>query len=174
MYNYVLKNLIISFRKQDMTAFGIIFDEFKGLINFYSNKLCDDDLAGELTLFLIELLYKINLNRFSPDKNNSIKKYIAVSIRNKYIALSKSLNKEKLLKSYSFDDEIKQIPFNEDDICIKEALEYLTERQRNIIVYKYVYCLSDSQISQMLNISRQAVNKLKNKGLKELKLYYDI
>ena len=56
------------------------------------------------------------------------------------------------------------------DIC--DALENLTERQKGVIICKYIYCLSDSQISEIFKISRQSVNKLKNRALNVLKEYY--
>ena len=68
-----------------MTAFTLIFEEFKKLINFYGAKLCYEDAVPELTLFLIELLYEINLDRFPDDNQEDIHKYIAACIKNKYI-----------------------------------------------------------------------------------------
>ena len=93
MYNYLLLSLVKNFRKNDETAFDMIYEEFKGLINFYARKLQYEDATGELTLFFIELLLSNRLLKFQPDKSDSLKRYIAVSIRNKYIALSKEKQK---------------------------------------------------------------------------------
>ena len=62
MCNRCLKLLIEKFRKQDITVFPILYDVFKRLIIFYSNKLNYDDAVSELTLFLVELFYKIDLS----------------------------------------------------------------------------------------------------------------
>lgn len=64
-----------------MTAFPLIFEEFKKLINFYGAKLGYEDAASELTLFLIEMLYEINLSKFPDDSGEDIQKYIVVSIK---------------------------------------------------------------------------------------------
>lgn len=170
MQNSLLIPLVLRFRNQDMCAFNMIYDEFKRLIYHYSGKLWDDDAVGELTLFLIELLYSAPVERFPPDETDSFKRYIAVAIKHKYIALLK----DKLKNEHTCD--ILESDFFEEDILsnisVKEALKCLSSKQRIIIVYKYFYCLPDSQIAQILGITRQAVNRLKNRALSLLKEFY--
>ncbi len=173
MYNYLLKELIERFKKQEISAFEMIYEEFKGLMNYYARKLAYEDAIGELTLFLIELIYGVKLTKFSYDKTDSLHRYIAVAIRNKYIELSKKKSRENNFCLELYESDIKQNSFIER-IQVEEALQYLTERQRKIIVYKYIYGLSDCQIANMLSITRQSVNRLKNRGLKELKNYYGV
>lgn len=173
MYNYLLKELIERFKKQEISAFEMIYEEFKGLMNFYARKLAYEDAIGELTLFLIELIYGVKLTKFPCDKTDSLHRYIAVAIRNKYIELSKKKSRENNFCLELYECDIKQNSFIER-IQVEEALQYLTERQRKIIVYKYIYGLSDCQIANMLSITRQSVNRLKNRGLKELKNYYGV
>ena len=45
----------------------------------------------------------------------------------------------------------------------------LTERQKHILVLKYRYGYSDAELSEKLHITRQAVNRAKNRGLQELR-----
>lgn len=172
MTNSLLLPLIKKFREQDMTAFSIIYDEFKKLIYLYSGRLVDDDAVQDLTLFLLELLYGINLSKFHPDSSDTLKRYIAVSIKNKYISLSKE--RQKLIStSVELCDDLlinSESVFEGLDIC--EALKVLTLRQRLIIIYRYIYCYSDAEISSLLSISRQAVNRLKNRAIKTLQEFY--
>ena len=172
MYNRVLKKLILSFRKQDVGAFELIYDEFKDIIYHYARRQNDEDIIGELTLFLIELLYRINLSNFKSDTTVDIRKYISVSLKNKYISILRKQTKDNLILHDVYEEDL---IYNNPapmymDIC--DAFENLTERQKSVVVCKYIYCLSEKQISQMLNISRQAVNRLKNKALIVLKEYY--
>lgn len=173
MYNYLFKELIERFKNQEVSAFEMIYDEFKRLINFYARKLAYEDASGELTLFLIELIYSPKIAKFPCDKTDSLQRYIAVAIRNKYIELSKKKSREN-----SFCLELCEWDGSENNFInklqVEEALGHLTERQRNIILYKYVYGFSDCQIAKMLSITRQSVNRLKNRGLKELKNYYGV
>ena len=80
MCNRYLKPIIEKFKKQDMGVFETLYDEFKKLIMFYSGKLCYDDAVSDLTLFLIELFYQIDLTKFDLDDSVTINKYIAKSI----------------------------------------------------------------------------------------------
>lgn len=172
MYNYVLKSLVSGFRQQDKESFEIIYDEFKPIINYYSRRQKDEDIIGELTLFLLELLYHIDLDRFDSDKSEDLRKYISVSLKNKYISLCRKKAKENVVLKDFCEEELIYESSAQMYIDINEAFEKLTERQKSIIVCKYIYCLSDSQISDMFKISRQAVNRLKNRALTVLKEYY--
>lgn len=165
MQNFVLKSLIERLKKQDMSVFPLIFDEFKRLISFYGVKLHYEDASSELTLFLIELLYNIKLSKFPDDDGDDLKRYIAVSIKNKYIALSMAKNKslcfaEELLEgSYSYNEEL------DDRFCFAQGMERLNEMQKIIIIYHFIYGYSIVEIAERFNISRQAVNKTKNRAL---------
>ena len=140
-------------------------------MNFYARKLNDDDSAQDLTLFLIELLYDIDLSKFTKN-DDGLQRYISVSLKNKYHALLKQKCKFKMqietLKNC--ENDFSDINSN---LSFKEALECLSERQRLIIVYKYIYCLTDCEIANALNISRQAVNRLKNRSFSILKGFYN-
>ena len=172
MYNYALKDLILSFRLQNSNAFELIYDEFKRIIYHYARKQKNEDIIGELTLFLIELLYRIDLSRFKNDDSEDLKKYIMVSIKNKYITILRNQMREKMLFEDFPEENIVYDSPAQIYVDMNEAFEGLTDRQKSIIVCKYIYCLSDVQISEMLKISRQAVNRLKNRALKVLENYY--
>ena len=173
MYNYLLKGLIEDFKKQDMTAFEIIYEEFKGLIAFYSRKLNDADAFSELTLYFIEILYKIELSKFRKDKTDSLKRYIAVALRNRYIAISKKQSERHQNELNILENDSCCVGF-EALIETLDTLKYLTKSQRTIIIYKYIFSLSDFQIAEMLGTTRQAVNRLKNRALETLKKYYEL
>lgn len=172
MSNSLIISLIKKFRQQDMTAFTMVYDEFKGLLLFYSKKLADEDALQELTLFFIELLYSINTDTFPSDSTDGLRRYIAVALRNKYIQLSREKQKYSMLCNQLYDS---YGIYNEnlaENVTVCEALKALSEKQRLIAVYKYIYNYSDAEIAQMLKISRQAVNRLKNRGLEVLKKFY--
>ena len=54
---------------------------------------------------------------------------------------------------------------------LAEAIAYLPEDKRNVILLSYFLGLSDRKISERMNISRQAVNRRRNTALKELREY---
>lgn len=171
MCNSLFKKLIEKFRKGDATAFGLIYEQFKKLILFYGSKIGDDDTVQELNIFLIELLYDIDLSLFPATSTNGIQKYIAVSIRNEYLKISQRNARYNAVFSELYETELSD-SFADDGLFIDEALSFLSQKQRLIILYKYIYSYTDSEIAIMLGISRQAVNRLKNRALSVLKEYY--
>ncbi len=169
MKNYLLKPLIKKVKEQDMTAFPLVFEEFKRLINFYAAKLHYEDAASDLTLFLIEMIYSIKLSKFEEDESDDIKRYIAVSIKNKYFSLSAGrFNKEKYNQDFYDGYDV----FYEDflgRIFVNDSLKSLNDEQKIIIIYRYIYGYSIADIGQITNLSRQTVNKKKNQALKILR-----
>lgn len=172
MCNSVLLRLIERFRLNDMEAFPLIYNEFQMLIHFYSGNIGEEDASQELTVFLLELLYELDISKFKPDTSQGLKRYIAVSLRNKYIAISKEKQKNEILLLQLYDDDIFYSDGGENNIFVKEILAKLSHKQRLIIIYKYIYNYSDAEISVLLNISRQAVNRLKNRGIENLRKFY--
>ena len=152
-----------------MTAFPLIYEEFNKLINFFSLKLGYEDAASELTLFLIEMLYDIRLEKFQSDGSEDIQKYIAASIKNKYIALSKGKAKNMLFENELFEDCCSYFEdFDGGFYCI-QGVSRLTAVQRKIVLYHYIYGYSIAEIAERFGVTRQAVNKTKNHALEILK-----
>lgn len=169
MENNLLKPFISAIKNQDMTAFPLVFDEFKKLIMHYAGKLRYEDAASELTLFFIELLYDIELSKFSEDESFSIKRYIAASIRNKYIALSVTKCKSKNIEVTLSNEFCGYEREFDKRLFFMMSFKKLNDMQKLVIIYHYVYGYSVAEIGEILNMSRQAVNKTKNKALEILR-----
>ena len=152
-----------------MTAFPLIFEEFKKLINFYGAKLGYEDAASELTLFLIEMLYEINLSKFPDDSGEDIQKYIVVSIKNKYIALSRQRLKSMYFENELFEESCGYIEDFDNHFCCIQGVNRLNGVQRRIVLYHYIYGYSIAEIADCFGVSRQAVNKTKNQALEILR-----
>ena len=54
---------------------------------------------------------------------------------------------------------------------LAEAIAYLPEDKRNVILLSYFLGLSDRKISEQVGVSRQAVTRRRNNALKELREY---
>lgn len=170
MENGCLITLIENFRGKDMSAFPVIFSQFEGLIHYYSGKEGGEDTFQELSVFLLELLYKVDIKRFEKKSGDGLKRYIAVCIGNRYIALCKQnsiLKKNNVSFSYIASHE-KDFLQNQ---MLKDAMDKLTHKQREIIILKYIYNYSDVEIALALDISRQAVNRIKNRAVVALREY---
>lgn len=59
---------------------------------------------------------------------------------------------------------------NVEDIVLTSILiDSLTKQQKYVIAMKFIYGLSENEIAEILKISRQAVNRTKNRALQKLK-----
>lgn len=106
-------------------------------------------------------------------KKRSMFSYIANSLKYKYIKLSKKytnlyLNelefKEKILnETNSFDIET--------HIMLNTFWDKLPSSQKKVLNELYINGYTVSEVAKKLHISRQAVNKTKNKGLNSLRKY---
>ncbi len=174
MSNKVFKPLIERFRNQDMEAFALIYEAFRRLINLYASKIRYEDGVSELTLFLIEVLYGLDLSRFKSDDSFGIQKYIAVSLRNKYISLSMKSSQYEQYCLPLFADVIGKRDKTDEMILASQALSYLEPKLREVLIYKYIYGYSDAELSKKYGVSRQSVNKMKIKALAKLRRYFKV
>ena len=173
MNNSVLKMYINSFKNQNSEIFSLILRAFRRLINHYALLLKSEDDRQELNLFFIELLFSIDTEKFASDNSNGLSRYIAVCIRNKFIELSKKKQKPdfdniRFCEDYCMaNDDNFELKFE-----ISQLLNFLTDKQKQVIFYRYYCNYSDNEISEIMGISRQAVNKIKNRALNVLRILY--
>ena len=125
-----------------------------------------EDYKADMTLFFIELLHNMDIDAIGNDEN--LKRYIAVSLKFFYYQANKKINRTILMytdfdESYMLGDS-KRVFYNLEDV-----LDELPFKQRQVIIWKYFYGFSDTEISSFLNISRQAVCRLKNRALNTLR-----
>lgn len=174
--NKKLKALIVDMRTKDTQVFVDILEEYKRLIDTYASRIpnCSEDYKQSSYLFLYELLTVIDLRRFKDtDSKNTLSHYIAVCIRNHFYSYSKNESRHQQILAKAFDtyqSEDDYLDFLVEPI-LDDARKILTDTQFRIIVYKYVYMLSDVDIGKMLNITRQSVNQAKNRALANLRKF---
>ncbi len=173
MCNRCLKILIQKFQNQEMTVFESLYDQFKKLIMYYAVRLHYDDAASDLTLFFIELLYQVNLWRFDSDDSLTLNNYISVAIKNQYISLSMQNN--QYLKAFNklYDNFDGYQPDFEDRFSLREGMKLLSKKQKIIIAYRYIYGYSEIEIALLLGISRQAVNRIRNRAISILRNFFN-
>lgn len=146
MYNFDKKSAFFEENKR-----------FSGLIKYYAKRLKTDTAEADLWGFLWLLYCREN----KPPND----KYIAVCLRNEYIRISKNIPKYCAL-----DFEIKAFDSERDTkIDLEIALKKLTKKERETIILFYYYGYSIEEIGKSQNVSRQSVNKTKNRALEKLR-----
>ena len=157
-----------------MSRFGEFYDVFSVLIRHFENKADFEDASSELSLFLLELIYSLDTDKFIPDSSEALKRYIAVSLRNRYIALSKR-KAARRCEIACLEENTASTVLNQDErLALREGLRLLSGQQRKAVVLRHIYGFSDAEIADRLGITRQAVNRLGSRGLKTLRQYFGI
>lgn len=163
-------------QNDDKQAIMFVINKFKPLIGKYSYLLKYDDASSDLIISLIEIIKKMPIH---TNENLKIDKflvgYIASAIKNRYIYLSKkyykvylneitlNLNNINIGNSEKFDLD--------DKIFVWQLLDKLSKLQREVLILKFIKDYSDKDICKTLKISRQSVNRTKNRGLDNMRRY---
>lgn len=160
----------------DKQAIMFIINKFKPLIGKYSYLLKYDDASSDLIISIIEIIKKIPID---TNENLKIDKflvgYISSAIRNRYIRLSK-----KHCKVHSNEITLNLNNVNiwngekidlDEKIFVWQTLDKLSKLQREVLILKFIKDYSDSDICKILKISRQSVNRTKNRGLDNMRRY---
>lgn len=171
MENRAVIDVIHRIREGDYGGFSQIYASFEGLIVHYGRKIGEDG-CSELVLFLLELIHSLDTEKFIPDESEALQRYIAVSLRNKYILLSKRAQARLRISNELCEESAKYIIEPDIGISLRDALSTVSERQRTVLIYRYFYGFSDAEIAELLGITRQAVHQLELRGTAELKKYY--
>lgn len=163
----------ISLFKENPNSFTDILSYFEPKINYLSYSLKYPEASTDLTIFLYELLQKLTLSKFKYDEE--ISPYIKRCLHNKAIKLSYKVKSDKDNICFNSNEEMIDLLDTEgknDDfsnVLFYDLISLLKPKQKKMILYKFYYDLSDTEIAKIFNISRQAVNKSLKKSLNILK-----
>lgn len=165
-----LNEIITNYQNGNKEIIMDILNKFKFNIKKISKKLNYDCAETDLTIYLIELLKKVEIEKFKNKSDGAIVNYINTSLKNKSHYLYKS-NLKFNNEITEFNDEVNSTctVLDTDNIEFYSLLNCLNETQKTIIIDKYINKLTDFEIATKLNISRQSIYKNKIKALDILK-----
>lgn len=159
-----LKEIITNIQSGDLSYLNQLLNELESIIDNISRNLPYPEAKTDLIIFLIELSKKININKYYND--NILKGVIIKSLKNKKIDLFRK-NIKSNIKECNLTLEI---PFEiHSNIEIEDILSKLPSNQRIVLKERFINQKSDIEIANEFGITRQAVNRSKNRGLKNLK-----
>ncbi|WP_415350053.1 sigma-70 family RNA polymerase sigma factor [Clostridium perfringens] len=166
---FALEKLIDRFNPSINSNIRLI-DSYKSL-----NKYDLEDNKQEIILALINAVKVIPLEKDSFKNDGKITNYINKAIQNKRLEFSKRFSRNEKVEYKSTLNCLEDLFYYESfekEIIVKDLLSKLDKKEKFIIKKKILVGKSDVEIGEMLDISRQAVNKTKNKALKKLKTFY--
>lgn len=168
---YSLYKLIKMSQFGDSDSLLKVINRFDPLIKKFARKLDYEEAETDLVISFIQIIKIVNLSKFSKRLEGALVKYICNSLTNRCVDLFRKyvFNKNKELE-LNLDIIQSEIDIDSkmfiDDLL---NLSILTSQQRLILKQSYISEYSDAEIAEMLNISRQAINKTKNRGLQAIR-----
>lgn len=160
----------------DEESILILYNKFLPKIKKCSRNLNYETAETDITIRFLEFIKNLKIDYLKSTCDGAIVNYINKFFINTYLNLLNA-KKHQIHQVIYLDDEnsfTKDIPYyDENNIYEDIYLSKLTVLQRRVIVLKFIYGFSDQEIGNILKISRQAVNRAKNRGIKTIKSIYD-
>ena len=162
-YEYIYKNHV-----QKLFLYGITLTK-------------DEELVKDCIQDVFTRIYE---NRQSLSKADNIRLYLIAALRNAILSAFRKQNSyhtfiNTLETEELIDDktEIERIIHREEETEKEELIHRLcsviTDRQREIIYYRYVEGMKLEEISEMLNIEYHSVANVIQRALKKMKKFHD-
>lgn len=152
-----------------------LYDKFLPKIKKCGRSLNYEAAETDITIRFLEFIRNTDFEALKSKCDGAVINYTNRFFVNTYINLLNS--KKPQMQLIYIDDEnsfTRDIPYYDDPSNLgMDCFSRLTELQRKVIVYRYIYGYSEQEIAQKLKISRQAVNRAKNRGIKVIRAVYD-
>lgn len=164
-----LKELIIKIKENDNKSIERLILIFEKIINKYSRKLDSEDTKQDLIIFLINIVFNMKITQQSSYTDKQIFSYISKSLKNEYIRLSKSKDKRTKLEVCFDDASLDEAIETYSNIEVLDLLNSLNSYEKYILELIFIYQFTVTDISKLLNKSRQSVNQTKVRALTKLR-----
>ena len=168
--NFVCNNAIIGIAKGNIDALSDIYDQMGKQIYFVAYSILNDHHDAEDVLQ--KVLYEIVINAHTYKPMSNARAWILSIARNqalKYLRDKKNflpLDDIENESEYSYD-----MSFTEN-LTMFDALNSLSEEDRQIVLLHIESGLKFREISELMNISNSSAQKRYQRAIKKLKAYY--
>ncbi len=172
-----------TFQKGDKEAFARIYNLYvEDLLSYgyrvTSNRQLIKDSIQDLFLHL--WLHRENLS-----ETDSVKFYLFRSLRNRII---RNMEKGPVSSDNSYPDRLENVvgdlPFEHDlmqretddaqILRLKYAIEKLSKRQQEVILFRYHHDFSLEQIAQLMHLNNQSVRNLLHRAISQLRGTFEV
>lgn len=156
-------------------AILMLYNKFLPKIKKCSINLNYETAETDITIRFLEFIKNTNFDALISKCDGAVVNYINRFFDNTFVDLLNSRSTHIFF--VYLDDEnsfIKSLSTYDDQSNLDiDYFTFLTELQKKIIVYRYIYGYSSKEIAQKLKVSRQAVDRTKNRAIKIIKTVYD-
>lgn len=164
-------------RSGDKSALRAIYDKESGYLYNYGRKIFQDVTIVEDAIH--DLFVDIWQKRERLGNTDSIRKYLAASLRRKVISDLKKQSKSQSVENFDQIDcnpelaieelIISQEISEEKALKLKKAFESLSGRQREIIYLKFYQGLDYEQIAEITGVNYQSLRNTVSIGIKKMR-----
>lgn len=171
---------IIKIQNGDSDSTLKIIEKFNPILKKYAYSLYYEDAYDDLLVDFTELLFNISVEKIQNKDDGCIISYLTRSIHNSYI---KKLIKIKQMRNFTIYSDLteKELYYidsltSTNDTYINTDFDLLKKFLTNpeFIIIKMIFYegYSVAETANANGITRQAVNQMKNRALKKLKIIF--
>lgn len=164
--------LIEKLRKNDRKAYSELFDRyFDRLFTFAMNMVFREDVANDIVQEVFIAIYEKSVLK---DYRGSLKAYLYTSVRNRcynYLRDAKVEDRQKALyvEAAVYSDSMDVIDEEELLEKIKEVMEELPEKCREVCRLRFVHGYKYSDIAEQLGMNENTVKAQIHRGMERLR-----
>jgi len=158
-------------QREDNQSTVDILSHFHPTIKKLSHSLHYEEAETDIIISFLELINSIDLKKFRKADDRQIASYIHKYLKNRSLNLFRRYRaKYEPYTEINYDILTDQnAPDIESKVFISMLLSSLVPLQREVVIRKFIYGFSDSEIAKQLGVSRQAINRAKNRALENLR-----
>lgn len=173
-------DVILRSQNGDKDATLFLVEKFNPLLKKYSFKLFYEDSYNDLLTDFLELIHNIQISALHCKDEGSVVNYISASIHNSYLKRLRQIHEFRKFRSFSElnDTELYyiEVTCSTNDTyqeCDSGSIgRVLSNSEQSLINMIYYLGYTPTEISKVIGVSRQAVNQMKNRALRKLRILY--
>lgn len=166
-------NLISNAQNGDKDALAELLAKFKPLLRKLSKELKYEEAESDLIIYFIKMIKNLELDGINY--TGQAVNYIYKAMNHKKIDLFRKNIKNDFQEEVKLNLNFVAAKTNhnlEHKILLKKLLSSKTTNLQKIILKKkFIEGYSEKEIGEKLNISRQAVNRAKNRALNKIRVH---
>lgn len=160
-------------KNKNSQSLEMLIEKFEPLINSLARKIKNEYGKTDLIIFFINFIYNLNIEKIKNQSDGALVNYIQVSFYREYY----KLNNDQYYLQTELQDNIKDDNPYYVDMELKIFLQNLqkkhivTKKQYLLILKKYYYQETNTEIALDFNVSRQAISKMHKSTIENIKRY---
>lgn len=159
--------------EEEKSKFEQVYNSYKHTMFYVAKSILKDDYLSEDAVHNAFINIAKNMDKITVVNSSRTKGYVLVIVRN--ISLNMLKKQNKTLDIEDFEESITDDLNLEDEVLLKISIDSIVEEiislptiYRDVLYLSYVEDLTTQEISQLIDISNEAVKKRLQRGRNKL------